>query len=144
MFVGCSSLTSISVGAASNYLNTVDGVLFSKDKTVLVCYPGGSSGTYTVPASVTTIEYGAFSGCMGLNSIVIPASVTSIKNFAFQNCTNLTSIYANSVKPIDLNASMSPFEKVNTATCVLHVPVGSKSNYQAATGWKGFTNIVEN
>jgi len=144
MFVGCSSLTSISVGAASNYISTADGVLFSKDKTVLVCCPGGSLGTYTIPASVTTIEYGAFSGCTGLNSIIIPVGVTSIKSYAFQNCTNLTSIYAYSVKPIDLNASISPFVGVNTTTCILHIPVGSKSNYQTANEWKEFANIVEN
>lgn len=143
MFVGCTSLTSISVDATSKYLSSVDGVLFSKDKSVLLCYPAGSLETYTVPASVTTIEHGAFSGCSGLKSVILPSSVTSIKNLAFQGCTNLTSISAYSAKPVDLNSSVSPFDKVNTTTCILYVPVGSKNIYQTATEWKKFTNIVE-
>ena len=41
---------------------------------------------------VTSIGFGAFSGCRGLTSINIPNSVTSIGNSAFENCNSLTSI----------------------------------------------------
>ena len=46
------------------------------------------SNTY----SVTSIGYGAFSGCSGLTSINIPSSVTSIGSNAFSWCSGLTSI----------------------------------------------------
>lgn len=36
-----------------------------------------------IPNSVTSIEYGAFSGCDGLTSVEIPNSVTSIEYSAF-------------------------------------------------------------
>ena len=42
--------------------------------------------------SVTSIGYGAFTGCTGLTSIDIPNSVTSIDIYAFQSCKSLTSI----------------------------------------------------
>jgi hypothetical protein len=35
------------------------------------------------------------------------------------------------------------FIAVNQPTCILHVPTGSKPDYQAAIGWKDFLNIVE-
>lgn len=45
-----------------------------------------------IPNGVKNIGYGAFYGCVGLNSVNIPQSVTSIGTLAFGNCTNLTSI----------------------------------------------------
>ena len=46
----------------------------------------------TIPDSVTSIGYSAFSGCTGLTSVVIPDSVTSIGEGAFFNCSNLISV----------------------------------------------------
>ena len=45
-----------------------------------------------IPNSVTSIGYGAFSGCKTLTNITIPNSVTSIGKFAFKGCglTNIT------------------------------------------------------
>ena len=45
-----------------------------------------------IPNSVTSIESGAFSGCIGLTSVTIPNSVTSIGLQAFHNCSSLTSV----------------------------------------------------
>ena len=45
-----------------------------------------------IPASVTSIGYGAFSYCYGLTSITIPESVTSIGEDAFLDCRSLTSL----------------------------------------------------
>lgn len=46
----------------------------------------------SIPNSVTKIGGAAFSGCTGLTSIIIPNSVISIGNNAFASCTGLTSI----------------------------------------------------
>ena len=54
----------------------------------------GCSGltSITIPDCVTSIGYSAFSGCSGLTSITIPDSVTSIGYSAFSGCSGLTSI----------------------------------------------------
>jgi len=114
-FEGCSLLGSITVAAENKYYYSEDGVLFNKDKTMLIKYPlGKAAAPYTIPASVTTIGkyafvaskltsieipasvttigYSAFSVCTGLTSIEIPASVTSIAEGTFGNCSSLTSI----------------------------------------------------
>ncbi len=59
----------------------------------------------TIPNSVTSIGWYAFSGCRGLTSVTIPNSVTSIGNSAFSGCTYLTSVtIGNSVTSIGSGA----------------------------------------
>jgi len=38
---------------------------------------------------------------------------------------------------------VSQFAEVDMETCVLYIPVGSKTAYMQAEGWKEFKNIVE-
>ena len=91
-FSRCSNLTSIQVNSGNKNYCSVDGVLFTKDMTTLMCCPGGKTGAYTVPDSVTSIGHGVFDGCINLTSITIPNSVTSIGDSAFSRCSSLTSI----------------------------------------------------
>ena len=91
-FYGCTSLTSISVDAANPDYSSEGGVLFDKLRTLLIQYPLGVIGSYTVPEGVTSIVDSAFSGCIGLTSVAIPTSVTSIVDSAFSGCIGLTGV----------------------------------------------------
>ena len=91
-FAVCTGLTSINVASDNSNYCSVDGVLFNKDKTTLIQYPGGKQGAYTIPNSVTSIGETAFYGCTGLTSVTIPNSVTSIGEWAFAYCSGLTSV----------------------------------------------------
>ena len=92
-FYGCAGLTEINVDNNNEKYCSIDGVLFSKDKTEIVCYPVGKTDTsYSIPDSVTSIGNYAFYGCTSLTSVTIPDSVTSIGDYAFRGCTGLTEI----------------------------------------------------
>lgn len=92
-FDQCESLTSINVASDNNFYSDKNGVLFNKEKTELIQYPGGKTeSAYTVPNSVISIGDGAFASCYKLISITIPNSVTSIGNMAFGGCRSLTNI----------------------------------------------------
>ena len=115
-FIYCDSLPAIVVSENNPQYSSLEGVLFNKDLTKLIQYPGSKSGIYTIPDSVTTIyKYafercnfltsitigdnvttivdGAFIDCISLTSVTIPANVTTIGNDAFLGCTSITNIY---------------------------------------------------
>lgn len=91
-FVGCSNLTSINVAENNPNYSSIDGVLFNKDKTILLQYPTGKQGEYTIPNSVESIGNNAFYNCSGLTSVALGNNVTSIGDYAFNMCWELSSI----------------------------------------------------
>ena len=115
-FFGCYSLTAIAVASDSPNYCSEEGVLFNKDKSTLVAYPGGKQGGFTIPNRVTYIGDCAFTGCSSLTSVTIPNSVTSIGRFAFYKCRGLTSVtIPNSVTSIGEDA----FEFCSQLTSVI-------------------------
>ena len=92
-FNGCTSLTGIWVDEENPYFTSDEkGVLYNKDKTVLVEAPGALQGDYVIPDSVTAIEWGAFLGCENLTGIELPNTIESIDMQTFQDCTSLTEV----------------------------------------------------
>ena len=91
-FYGCASLSEITVDPLSPYYTSVGGVLFDKSQRTLIQYPGGKTGSYTIPGTVTNIANSAFEFCTGLTSISIPESLTGIGDGAFASCSGFTSI----------------------------------------------------
>ena len=89
VFDQCNKLKRIEVAAESTTFTSVDGVLFSADKSTLVYCPNGRSGTYAVPDGVTTIGATAFAHCALLEGVSLPAGVTRIEASAFQDCNHL-------------------------------------------------------
>lgn len=91
-FSGCNNLETISIAESNKNYSTYDGVLYSKDKSNIIAFPGAKSDNFTIPDYVTHIGAGAFSNCIGLKNISIPSSVTHIENSAFSNCTGLKNV----------------------------------------------------
>jgi hypothetical protein len=105
-FFCCSNLSAINVTTKNNAYSAEDGVLYTKDKTLLHTYPAGKPGSsFIIPTSVTAIGDCAFSGCNSLTDVIIPNSVTSIGSSAFTGCSSLKSIIIpNSVSNIGFGA----------------------------------------
>jgi hypothetical protein len=157
VFNNCDSLTNIYVDENSWCYSSVDGVLFSKDKTELIAYPAGKSQyEYTVPDNVTSIYtsafrycnnltnviisntvkeigYNAFEYCDNLTNVVIGDDVTEIGERAFEGCVKLTDIYVNENNPNYISVDGVLFDKDMTELIVY--PAGkSKTKYNVPEG----------
>ena len=90
---GCPELESITVAEDNTHFGVFDGVLMDKAQTRLICYPAKLAGkTYTVPATVTSIDKLAFRYLANLTSVTIPASVTELTYGMFYQASSLTEI----------------------------------------------------
>ena len=111
----CSSIENFNVAPGSQYLDTVNGVLYSKDHKEIIAYPYARKDTsysilngtekigpnvfeykddikkVTIPDSVREIGSNAFSGA-GITEIRIPKGVTVISRNLFHQCSSLTSV----------------------------------------------------
>ena len=110
----CNDLEAFIVDKDNAYFRADDGVLTDAEKTRIIQFPSGKSGSYTFPESVHTIEKFAFHnssklegvtfsdkieeipmGCFsfsGLKKVEIPESVTYIGVNAFLCCEQLESV----------------------------------------------------
>lgn len=88
-FRSCHSLENIIVAEENpNYL-TIDGILYNKDKTELICYPSEKQGkTYTIDENVKTIKEYAFSNNYHLEDVDV-STVEAIERGAFYGIQTL-------------------------------------------------------
>ena len=91
-FSNCTSLKDFIVDSDNATYSSIDGTLFNKDQTELICCPAGKKGLFSVPDGVVIIGTFAFNGCSGLTGVSIPDGVSNIGGYAFGDCSGLTSI----------------------------------------------------
>ena len=100
---GCTSVTASAFTADFNLVKfdvsednenytSVDGVLYNKEKTAVVCYPKSLSGEYVIPDTVTSIEKAAFENCNKLTKITIGSGVETVNPYAFNQCNLLATV----------------------------------------------------
>lgn len=106
-------LEKISVSPENPYFTSENGVLFSKDKTKLFCYPCAKQGSYTIPSEVTVLAPYAFGGASvekvvinskitnlpdgvfagsDITELIIPDNITYIGYYICEGCTKLASV----------------------------------------------------
>ena len=104
-FFDADGVSVVTVSEDNAYYSSSNGVLYNKDKTLLIFVPDRNVSDYVIPESVSTIGYGAFMNCTSLSAISIPYGVTSIESYAFSGCSRLKNvIISGSVTDIAWNA----------------------------------------
>lgn len=93
-------LERIEVESGSEAFQSIDGVLFNKDGSELICMPGKRAGEYTVPEETDYVTPPAFMYCAGLTKINLSNSTFSYDSDfpyigiseLFNGCSDLTAI----------------------------------------------------
>ena len=152
----CDGVLTISgTGAMFNYTNTdnlpwvtyrdaIKTIVVEEGVTTIGDRAFGYSTNATsvsLPSSVTSIGDYAFISCSSLQEITIPNTIDALGTHMLYACGSLTDIYVSWTSslpewPTDFT------NKSPQSSITLHVPCGTTSLYQAATGWKSYT-IVE-
>ena len=144
----------------TNFQTDVDGVLFSKDGTTLIAYPGGSAvqDEYIVPSDVTAISDGAFVGCP-IKKLTIGSNVTTgLPSWSFNggvleeldvNCPFGRSTFAQitTLKKVTLGGSITEIPEQAFHNCtelqMVSIPSGlTKIGSQAFFGCSSLQNVT--
>ena len=81
--MGSNNLLEIHVSPENTNYATQNGILYSKDFSVLLRCPAGKQGSVELPDGLVEIKNFAFSFCKNLSKLVIPATVKEISTNAF-------------------------------------------------------------
>lgn len=133
-FFNCNNLAKFDIDSSNATYTSIDGIMFSKDKTTLFKYPQAKTNTsYTIPSTVKTLENESFRFNNYLTSITIPGSVNTIKDWVFNNCTALTSI---TLPNTITNLGNGPFQYCTSLTSAVincNIPKLSYSMFKECT-----------
>ena len=121
----CSILTDISVDPSNPVYASANGILFNRAMNSLLQFPGGATGTYVIPGSITTLGTSSFAGSL-LSSITFPTNVVTIGTGSFANCPNLTAANFIGDAPVNDGTAFSNSSRV-TVTYL-----------SGSTGWSAF------
>ena len=83
VFYKSEKLKKIEVQSGSKSFSEKGGVLFNKDKKILINYPPGKEGNYTAPSSVEKFENYSFYYISKVLSVVVPKKTKEIGVYAF-------------------------------------------------------------
>ncbi len=102
-----SNLEAIYVDSANAYYSSENGVLYDKDKTVLIQIPSSiKESKLVIPSTVTSIMQQSGVSCSEITEITVPESVSVIGAKAFARCDNLKDIYFYSKTDLTIGASV--------------------------------------
>lgn len=114
----------INITEENKYYCSVDGVVFTKDKTVLLAYPGLREGHYDIPEGTLSIYAYAFSSS-AIESVSFPDSLDNIGDNAFSYCDKLKHIgFNNTIEDFGRYGSNNIFTRCGIE--VLDIPENIK------------------
>lgn len=104
-FLLCYKLREITVDPRNPYFTAHNGILYTKDRSMLLYAPSGAVGeTFEVPSFVRMIGDRAFYCVHDLKKVILPPSVFAIEKSAFEYCYDLLEINLENVRFIEDSA----------------------------------------
>ena len=93
-FLQCDNISYYTCSSLNPHFKAVDGILYTKDLTMLYEYPPAAPATtFEIPSTVTALHDYCFAYNHNLTQVTIPESVTWMGMNIFRDCSELQSAY---------------------------------------------------
>jgi len=162
-FRGCSAMDHFVVAEDNPSYCAVEGVLYTKRKTLLIQCPTNFTGEFNAPEEVVEVAPYAFYKCRSIWRIILYNKVEKIGDHAFDkneslvditfgtglkalgdyaldNCQKLVDIFCQAATPP--SASDLAFDYDWIEYCKLHVPSSSVNTYKKTRPWNWADEVV--
>lgn len=126
-FTGCSSMEEVIVAEGNTTYMSKDGVLYSKDMSVMYYCPQTKTGNFTIPEGVVSTKNSIFNECVGLTSVTVPSTLTSFGGDAFKGCINLEEVIVEEENTAYASADGILLDKKQET--VIKCPMGKTGDY---------------
>ena len=137
MFNNCSLLAEIKVNEENKAFKSIDGVVYSKDGTIIYIYPPGKHGdTYIFPREVKKLGWSSFRYNIYLKEIDIPSTVEIVDDAAFYSCKNLETVKINAKR---IGNSYTFSNNIN----LKEVEIGENVEYIGSQTFSNCKNLTE-
>lgn len=126
------SLENINIDARNNAFASVDGVLYSGNKSILYTCPVAHRTPVIVPEGTKSILRGAFLECRLVDAVELPSSMEEISFTDFSPMVSLKSLTMKSINPV-MTAKLNGkkvFALKLAPTASLYVPKASVKTYK--------------
>lgn len=111
----CKSLEELGIANNNYNFHVYNGVLYNRDRTHLIQYPGGKRDKeYLVGYGTQSIDNSAFYGNDYISKVTFPASLDSISHGAFLGCKNLQNVVFNNTVEFIGNKAFAKCPKLQT------------------------------
>ena len=159
VFNGCISLNDFYISDSNVNYSTDNGILYSKDRSSLICYPAGRDGLCEISTNVRSVDRSAFTCCkiseliisenvetFGFNpiwacnniiSITVPDNVTSIMNLFVGYCTSIEELR------IGNGVSVLPMFMLYHCESIKNLYLGSSITYIENNAVEGCDNLTD-
>lgn len=126
------SIESFEISDENSVFSVVDGVLCSKDGSVLIAYPKSKLGdNFTLPDTVTMISSKAFSGTVNLVTLTINHKIT-VCDAAFYDCAKLQNVVFTENEPSSFIGTQTFMDCDLESSIIVWIPEGTINGYKNA------------
>lgn len=135
-FANMWNLQKIEVAKDNENYKSIDGILYSKDGTMLYVCPNAKEGVVTIPDTVENIDAHAFTECTKITKVILPNTVKEIPVCCFKACSKLKEIkIPNSVTNIEGISSSEYREVFFASNSLQNIDVAPDNpNYKSVDG----------
>lgn len=125
-------LKGITVDVNNRTFSAIDGVLYDKAATTLLCCPRDYGRYLVVPTGVIEVRWGAISDCQNIQTVVLPTTLLYLSYREFANMQGLKQIVMKNPTPI-ITA-----QKGNARYFLLMIPDNAVNIYVAKNARKAY------